>query len=120
MGAAAAERTARRNAAVQVEAAAQRKAAKAEAAKAPERNVESLRRTAERDALAREKDVHRLEAKVGELESALADPALYSGGAEGTKKAKKIDAELKEMRRAHDEALNRWTAAVEALSALAG
>jgi ATP-binding cassette subfamily F protein 3 len=115
----AAERTARRNAAVQVEAAAQRKAAKAEAAKAPERNVESLRRTAERDAAAREKEVHRLEAKVAELESALADPALYGGGAEGTKKAKKIDAELREARRMHDEALNRWTAAVEALSALA-
>ena len=41
-------------------------------------------------------------------------------GPKGTKKAKKIDAELKEARRAHDEALTRWTAAVEALSALAG
>jgi len=115
----AAERTARRNAAVQVEAAAVRRAAKAEAARAPERNVESMRRTAERDATAREKEVHRLEAKVAELEAALADQSLYSGGVEGTKTAKKIDTELKEARRAHDEALTRWTAAVEALSALA-
>ena len=116
----AAERAARRNAAQAVEAAAVRKAARAEAAKSPERNAESLRRTAERDAAAREKEVHRLEAKIGELEAALTDQSLYSGGAEGTKKAKKIDAELKEARREHDAALNRWTAAVEALSALAG
>jgi len=64
--------------------------------------------------------VHRLEAKISELEALLADPALYGGGADGTKKAKKIDSELREARREHDDALNRWTAAVEALSALAG
>ncbi|MBP2647341.1 MAG: hypothetical protein H6Q77_965, partial [Gemmatimonadetes bacterium] len=116
----AAERTARRSAAVAVEAAAVRKAARAEAAKAPERNLESLRRTAERDASAREKDVHRLEERISELEAALADQSLYAGGMEGSRKARKIDAELKEARRAHDEALTRWTAAVEALSALAG
>ena len=46
----AAERAARRNAAQAVEAAAVRKAARAEAAKSPERNADSLRRTAERDA----------------------------------------------------------------------
>jgi ATP-binding cassette subfamily F protein 3 len=116
----AAERTARRSAAVAVEAAAVRKAARAEAAKAPERNLESLRRTAERDASAREKEVHRLEERISELEAALADQSLYAGGMEGSRKARKIDAELKEARRAHDEALTRWTAAVEALSALAG
>src|SRR5207342_1442371 len=77
----AAERAARRTAAEAVEAAAARKAARAEAAKAPERNTDSLRRTAERDAAAREKDVHRLEAKISELEALLADPALYGGGA---------------------------------------
>jgi len=64
--------------------------------------------------------VHRLEAKIGELEAALTDQALYSGGADGTKKAKKIDAELKEARREHDEALTRWTNAVEALGTLTG
>jgi t-SNARE complex subunit (syntaxin) len=104
---------------VAVEAAAVRKAARAEAVKTPERNVESLRRTAERDATAREKEVHRLEARVAELEAALADQALYSGGAEGSKKARKIDTELKDARRAHDEALTRWTAAMETVSALA-
>ena len=92
----AAERAARRSAAQAVEAAAVRKAARAEAAKAPERNTDSRRRTAERDATAREKEVHRLEAKIIELEAALADQSLYSGGAEGSKKARKIDAELKE------------------------
>jgi len=116
----AAERAARRNAAQAVEAAAVRKAARAEAAKSPERNADSLRRTAERDAASREKEVHRLEAKIGELEAALTDQALYSGGADGTKKAKKIDAELKEARREHDEALTRWTNAVEALGTLTG
>src|SRR4029079_3152321 len=46
----AAARAARRNAAQAVEAAAVRKAARAEAARSPERNTDSLRRTAERDA----------------------------------------------------------------------
>ena len=116
----AAERAARRDAAAQVAAAAQRKATRSEAAKAPERNTESLRRTAERDAAAREKEVHQLEERIGTLEAALADPSLYGAGADGTRKAKEIDAELKAARRDHDAALTRWTTAMEALSTLAG
>ncbi len=116
----AAERAARRDAAAQVAAAAQRKATRSEAAKAPERNTESLRRTAERDAAAREKEVHALEERIATLEAALADPSLYGAGADGTRKAKEIDAELKAARREHDAALTRWTTAMEALSTLAG
>lgn len=116
----AAERAARRDAAAQVAAAAQRKATRSEAAKAPERNTESLRRTAERDAAAREKEVHALEERIATLEAALADPSLYGAGADGTRKAKEIDGELKAARREHDAALTRWTTAMEALSTLAG
>jgi len=57
------------------------------------------------------------EARIAELERALADPALYEGGADGALKAGRLSAELTKTRRALDEALARWTDASDALGA---
>jgi hypothetical protein len=53
------------------------------------------------------------------LDAALADPALYDGAAEGARKAGQLDRELKATRRTLDDAMARWTVAVEALDTLA-
>jgi hypothetical protein len=51
------------------------------------------------------------------LERALADPALYDGGANGAREAGRLNAELTKVRRALDDALARWTEASDALEA---
>ncbi|HEU5219999.1 MAG TPA: ABC-F family ATP-binding cassette domain-containing protein [Gemmatimonadales bacterium] len=76
---------------------------------------EDAQRAGRREAAAREADVHRLEARVSELATALADPALYNGAADGARKAGQLDRELKETRRALEDAMARWTEAAEAL-----
>jgi len=80
-------------------------------AAAAKRESQETRRAAQREAEAREQAVHAAEARIGELERALADPALYEGGAEGAREAGRLSVELDRARRALDDALVRWTEA---------
>ena len=80
------------------------------AAAAKRENQESVR-AARREVEAREQAVHAAEARIGELERALADPALYQGGADGAREAGRLSVELDSARRALDAALVRWTEA---------
>ena len=83
----------------------------AEAKKPAVSDAKSARRVAETS----EREAQRLEARVAELEHALEDPALYTGGAEGARRAGQLKAELEAAMRDRDAALERWTDAVEAL-----
>jgi hypothetical protein len=47
---------------------------------------------------------------VHDLERALAEPALYDGGAEGARRAGELTKELEAARRAYDAALEAWVA----------
>jgi len=80
-------------------------------AAAARRESQEARRAAQREAEAREQAVHAAEARIGELERALADPALYDGGASGAREAGRLSVELDRARRALDAALVRWTEA---------
>ncbi|HEX7025118.1 MAG TPA: ATP-binding cassette domain-containing protein, partial [Gemmatimonadales bacterium] len=113
----AAERTARRAAIRQREEAAARAASRDGARKvaAGRREEENAVRAARRDAEEKEREVHRLEARIEELELALADPERYDGSAEAARKAGALERELKEARQGLDAALARWSEAVEAL-----
>jgi ATP-binding cassette, subfamily F, member 3 len=79
------------------------------------REDEQALRAARRAAESSEAEVHRLEARIEELELALADPLRYDGSAEAARRAGELDRELREQRRALDQALVRWTEAVDAL-----
>jgi ATP-binding cassette subfamily F protein 3 len=81
------------------------------------RAAEETRRLATREAERLERAVHAAEARIAELERALADPALYDGGAGGAREAGRLDAELRAARRALDDALARWADASDALEA---
>ncbi len=76
---------------------------------------EEARREARRAATAAEREVHQLERRIAELTDAVADPRLYDGGADGAREGVRLDAELKEARRALDQAMARWAAAMEVL-----
>ena len=86
-------------------------------AAAARREAQETRRSAQREAETLEQAVLAAEARIAELERALADPALYEGGADGALKAGRLSAELTKTRRALDEALARWTDASDALGA---
>jgi ATP-binding cassette subfamily F protein 3 len=70
-------------------------------------------REARRRAEAAEQRVSDLEAKVAQLTSNLADPALYTTE-DGKRKAVKAGTELDRLRKQLDEAIEAWTAATEA------
>jgi ATP-binding cassette subfamily F protein 3 len=80
-------------------------------------------RTAKRDARrsleAAEREIAELEVRVAELSARLEDPALYATG-DGARDAAALDAELREVRRALDSQMERWTAAMEQLETLEG
>ncbi len=82
---------------------------------AARRETEASRRSAKREALGLEQAVQAAEARIAELEQALADPALYDGGANGAREAGRLNAELLKARQALDQALSRWTEASDAL-----
>jgi ATP-binding cassette subfamily F protein 3 len=113
----AAERARRRAAIRQREEAAARIAMRDGARRQAEhkREDELALRAARRAAESSEAEVHRLEARIEELELALADPLRYDGSSEAARRAGELDRELKEQRRALDQALLRWTEAVDAL-----
>ena len=79
------------------------------------REVQESRRSAQREARDKEQAVHAAEAKIVELERALADPALYDGGSAGVREAGRLNGELTKARRDLDDALARWTEASDAL-----
>jgi ATP-binding cassette subfamily F protein 3 len=118
----AAERRKAREAARQKDEQAARTAVRSEARKqaSGKKDEAGIQRATRREATAREEEVHRLEARITELDTALADPALYEGAAEGARTAGRLDRELKATRRALDDAMARWTEAVDALDALPG
>jgi ATP-binding cassette subfamily F protein 3 len=65
------------------------------------------------DADKREREVQAAEARVVELEAALAGGALYDGSAEGARRASELGAELAAARAALESAMERWLAAAE-------
>ena len=73
------------------------------------RDEDAARRQAARATAAAEDEVARLDARVAELTEELEDPALYLS-AEGRARASQLDAELREARRAWEEAFERWSA----------
>ena len=85
--------------------------------KAARRETEETRRSAKREVDTLERAVHAAEARIVELEQALADPAIYADGGTGAREAGRLNAELAAARRALDEALSRWTEATDALEA---
>jgi len=86
-------------------------------AAAARREIQETRRSARRVAESLEQAVHAAEARIAELERALADPALYDGGADGAREAGRLSAELTKARRALDDTLVRWTEASDVLDA---
>jgi len=84
-------------------------------AAAARREIQESRRSAQREARDKELAVHAAEARIVELERALADPALYDGGSTGVREAARLNAELMQARRELDDALARWTEASDAL-----
>ena len=82
---------------------------------AAKRETEENRRAARREVDAREQAVHAAEERIVALERALADPALYDGGADAAREAGRLSTALTEARRALDDALARWTEASDAL-----
>jgi ATP-binding cassette subfamily F protein 3 len=113
----AAERAARRGAARATAEQAQRTAARAEVRKsaALRKGEDDAHRNARRAAETGEREVHRLEAKIGEYETLVADPALYDGSGDGARRAGQLDQEIKSLRVQLDRALALWTEAVESL-----
>jgi ATP-binding cassette subfamily F protein 3 len=116
----AAERAAQR-----AEAQARRQTADRKAVRTEARRIASAKRDdgdqvrlARREAEALEREVQVREVRIAELHLALSDQSLYDGKAEGARKAGRLDAELKEARRALDEVLGRWAGAIEALDSL--
>ena len=77
---------------------------------APRANARQLRREVEEA----EERVARLEAKVAELTTALADPELYVAPG-GTQRSVKMGQDLEAAKRELDRALDGWTQATEAL-----
>ena len=63
--------------------------------------------------------MQRLEARVSDLQSQLEDPTLYAGGAEGARRAAKLDSELSRATKERDAALAKWADAVERLESQA-
>ena len=115
----AAERKKLRDSARQKEEQAARTAVRSESRRsaAGKKEEEGAQRATRREAAMQEAEVHRLEARIAELAAAVADTALYDGTAEGARKAAGLDRELKEAKQALDDAMARWTEAVEALDA---
>jgi hypothetical protein len=73
----------------------------------------SAKRSTGRDVGARELDVQRAESRIAELESLLADPALYEGGAESARRAASLSTDLAAARAELDAAMERWLAVAD-------
>ena len=73
----------------------------------------AAKRSPRQDVGARELDVQRAESRIAELESLLADPALYEGGAESARRAASLSNDLAAARAELDAAMERWLAVAE-------
>ncbi|HSJ64199.1 MAG TPA: ABC-F family ATP-binding cassette domain-containing protein [Gemmatimonadaceae bacterium] len=107
-----AERAAVRQAERAREASSSREVDRRGGTRAPRRDGKAAAR-AKRDAEQREQDVQDAEARVAELEAALADGTLYDGSAEGARRAGGLTTQLAEARAALDAAMERWLASVD-------
>ena len=116
------ERRAAREAEAASRAAGARAAADASARRASKsrRDNDQALREAKREAARRESEVHRLEARVADLESAVADPSLYDGSAESARRAAALDRELRSARGELDQAMAGWSHAEDALARITG
>jgi hypothetical protein len=73
------------------------------------------RRKLEREVSAAEEMVEVAETAVAEIESELTDGGLYDGTSEGTLRADELGRELADAKRVLDEAMTKWSDAVEVL-----
>ena len=107
-----AERTARESAAATASAGAAKAAERerAQRAHASRQASDDARRGARRRAEDAERTVANAEARVRELEAALAEPTQYNGSAEAVRRAADVNRELAAARTALDRALERWLA----------
>jgi ATP-binding cassette subfamily F protein 3 len=77
-------------------------------------------RAAKREVELAERAVHEAERRVAELEAALASPELYRGSPEeSAREAARLGAALKDARLALEEAMDRWTRAMERVEEIA-
>ncbi|MBX9929102.1 MAG: ATP-binding cassette domain-containing protein [Gemmatimonadaceae bacterium] len=104
------DRAKERAAAAAAKLAAEREAERVKAAKAakPKQESDEKKRAAKRALADAERAVERADAAVLELETALADPTLYSSGAEGARRAAALDKSLTAARRDAASALSKW------------
>lgn len=111
-----ARQEAARNASLQILGRTEREANRAQRRKEAEarKGDQATRRRARREVEAAETAVHQAEETVARLQEELASDALYDGSVEGVQEAGRLNQELKEAGQRLDEAMNRWTAAVEA------
>jgi hypothetical protein len=79
-------------------------------------NRDAIRR-AQREADEAEQEVGRLERRIVELTTTLADPALYTQS-DGVETAGRLGTELDETRSALERAIDRWTNATERAESL--
>jgi ATP-binding cassette subfamily F protein 3 len=116
----AASRTARRNAERVAREAEARDAARAQTRKSSDakKGEGDAVRSARRSLESLEQQVQQLEVRIEELQQQLADPSLYDSGADGARRAARIDTDLRAAQREHDNVVARWSAAVEALDSL--
>jgi ATP-binding cassette subfamily F protein 3 len=116
----ASERAAKRNAAQNARDAVARNTTRAAAKKAADtkKDGDGGARSAKRTAEQSEEKGRLLEIRISELEHQLADPTLYSGGAEGARRAAQIDRDLRAAIKERDAALATWAAAAEELERL--
>ncbi len=83
------------------------------------RNRERPLREARRQAERAEAEVHLWEARVAELEAALADPHLWAGPpAEASREALRLGRELEQAKRSLEAALDTWARATETIEEL--
>jgi ATP-binding cassette subfamily F protein 3 len=73
------------------------------------------RRKLEREAQAAEEAVEAAEQAVATIEADLADSSLYDGTVEKTRRAEELGRSLEEAKRVLDDAMARWSEAVEAI-----
>jgi ATP-binding cassette subfamily F protein 3 len=95
----------------------QRVARKAESASSSARDARRMQRNAQREMEIEESRIAELEREIASLTTRLEDPDLYArAGGDGLAEAQRLGTELDRARRALDAALERWSAASEAVA----
>jgi ATP-binding cassette subfamily F protein 3 len=96
----------------------QKLAKKKDADPSSSKDLRRLQRVAQRDVEQAESRIASLEARIAEVTAALEDPELYTRS-DGTTHASRLGAELEGLRMELEQAFAAWTAATEALEAVA-